>query len=228
MLVTEDLSWREALTDTWDSAETLELRANVKKARDSGVTIFPPEKDVFTAFRLTPLNKIKVVILGQDPYHQPNQAHGLSFSVLPNIKIPASLRNIYKELQDDLGIEPAKHGCLEAWARQGVMLLNTVLTVEYNKPGSHQNIGWQKFTNRVLEIINAKSNKVVFMLWGAYAAQYKDIIDGRKHLILMSSHPSPLSAYRGFLGCKHFSKANEFLKKNKKKVINWKLPRTPG
>ncbi len=224
MLATaQDATWSQELALIKNSELFKKLITNIKERRLAGEIIYPAEKDMFNALKFTPLSEVKVVILGQDPYHQPKQAHGLAFSVLKGCPIPASLRNMYKELQDDLGITPVQHGYLEEWARQGVMLLNTVLTVEDSKPGSHQMFGWQEFTTTVIKSINAKQSPVVFMLWGSFAAQYESLIDTRKHLVLKAAHPSPLSAYRGFFGCKHFSKANNFLTSKNLDPINWQL-----
>jgi uracil-DNA glycosylase len=180
------------------------------------------------ALELTPLDEVKVVILGQDPYHGPGQAHGLCFSVQPGVRTPPSLVNIYKELESDLGIKPARHGFLEHWARQGVLLLNSVLTVEMGRAASHQGKGWERFTDAVIAKVNARAEPVVFMLWGAYAqkkAAFVDSIDkGGRHLVLKAAHPSPLSAHNGFLGCRHFSKANAFLEQHGMKPIDWALP----
>lgn len=185
-------------------------------------TIYPNFKDIFKAFLLTDLNNIKVVIIGQDPYFSQNQAHGLSFSVPKGVTIPPSLKNIYKELNTDFGQRyKFRHGCLESWAHQGVFLLNTILTVESGKPRSHSTIGWNIFTDKVISIINLYRNMIVFLLWGNDAQKKSNLIDIKKHYILKASHPSPLSAYRGFFGCKHFSLTNEILIKNKKKPINW-------
>jgi uracil-DNA glycosylase len=188
---------------------------NLFSAQESSV--FPPKQLVFNAFNVCPLQKIKVVILGQDPYHERGQAHGLAFSVPEGVKIPPSLRNIYKEIQQDLGIIAPSSGNLERWAKQGVLLLNATLTVREGQAGSHQGKGWETFTDAVIRLISERADRVVFMLWGAYAQQKKSLIDASKHLILTTSHPSPLSAHRGFLGCKHFSKANDFLQKK----IDW-------
>jgi len=170
------------------------------------------------------LHDVKVVILGQDPYHQPNQAHGLCFSVLPGIKTPPSLVNIYKELQTDLGIERANHGYLETWATQGVLLLNAVLTVEDSNANAHQGKGWEQFTDKVISVVNEQCDNVVFLLWGGYAQKKGAVIDSQKHLVLKAPHPSPLSAHRGFLGCRHFSQANAYLEQHDKKNIDWQLP----
>jgi uracil-DNA glycosylase len=185
--------------------------------------LYPEELEYFTALNSTPFSQVKVVILGQDPYHGEGQAHGLSFSVKPDVKIPPSLMNIYKELNMDLGITPVDHGYLLPWAEQGVLLLNSVLTVEARKPGSHQNKGWEIFTDKIIELINEKHEGVVFMLWGAYAQKKGRHIDREKHYVLESVHPSPLSAYRGFLGCQHFSKANKYLTRIGKEPIKWAL-----
>jgi uracil-DNA glycosylase len=185
-------------------------------------TIFPGPNEVFKAFMLTPLSKIKVVIIGQDPYHGHGQANGLAFSVHKNIKMPPSLKNIFKEMTNDLGCSFPKHGELSHWAKQGVLLLNTILTVRKGEPGSHKNHGWERFTNNVIEHVSHKKRKLVFFLWGNHAKQKKELIQNR-HLILEAAHPSPFSAYNGFFGCKHFSKANEFLIKNKLKPIQWEL-----
>ena len=185
--------------------------------------IFPPAKDIFNAFHLTPLKDVKVVILGQDPYHNPHQAHGLSFSVLKPVVPPPSLKNIYKELNSDLGCLIPSHGELTKWAKQGVLLLNAVLTVEQNKPGSHANKGWEIFTDHIIELLNQKDDPVVFLLWGNYAKQKEKLITNPKHLILKAAHPSPFSAYHGFFDCHHFSKTNEFLIKNNLTPIDWQI-----
>ncbi len=187
-------------------------------------TVFPPCKDVFTAFNLTSYKDVKVVILGQDPYHNVNQAHGLCFSVLPNQKkIPPSLVNIYKELSDDLGCFIPNNGYLQSWAKQGVLMLNTVLTVRSHEANSHKNQGWENFTDKIIEAVNKIDRPIVFMLWGNPAHKKSLLLNNEKHLILKASHPSPLSARRGFFGCKHFSKANEFLSKNGVAPINWQI-----
>ncbi|MDB4837529.1 uracil-DNA glycosylase [Marinomonas sp.] len=186
-------------------------------------SIYPDEEERLLALKATPFHKIKVVILGQDPYHGDSQAHGLSFSVKASIKIPPSLVNIYKELEADLAIKPVHHGCLMQWAEQGVLLLNSVLTVAKGKAGSHQNKGWEIFTDKIVELINTEHSGVVFMLWGNYAQKKGSQIDTEKHCVLKSVHPSPLSAYRGFLGCQHFSKANQYLLANGKSAIDWAL-----
>ncbi len=186
-------------------------------------TIYPPREYLFNAFGLCPLDKVKVVILAQDPYHGPNQAHGLSFSVLPGVHNPPSLVNIFKEIKNDLNIVPPDHGCLTSWAEQGVLLLNASLTVRDGQPNSHKDIGWHIFTDKVISVVNNLDQPIVFLLWGAFARKKKILIDNKNHLILEAAHQSPLSAHSGFFGCKHFSQANEFLKKNNLKEINWKL-----
>lgn len=185
--------------------------------------IFPEKKNIFRALELTPLDKVKVVMVGQNPYHGPEQANGLCFSVNQGVKIPPSLRNIYKELEADCGILPAKHGCLEAWAKQGVLLLNSILTVEMGKPGSHQGKGWEEFTDRVIQQLNEGARPIVFVLWGDYAQRKGAMIDESKHLVLRASHPSPLSAYRGFFGSRPFSQINAFLEAHGEKPIDWRL-----
>jgi uracil-DNA glycosylase len=196
----------------------------VKQARAAGEVIYPPEADVFSAFKLTDFENLKVVIIGQDPYHGPNQAHGLSFSVRPGVVIPPSLRNMYKELALEYpDFQMPKHGCLESWATQGVLLLNTVLTVIANQPNSHRHLGWEQFTDNVIRAISDKSEPVVFLLWGSHAIKKQKLIDGSKHHILTAPHPSPLSAHRGFLGCGHFAAANTWLAAQGKSVIQWQV-----
>ncbi|WP_225639398.1 uracil-DNA glycosylase [Candidatus Profftia sp. (ex Adelges kitamiensis)] len=190
--------------------------------RQSGKIIYPLQKDIFNAFRFTAFHDVKVVILGQDPYHGLNQAHGLSFSVLPGTPVPASLINIYKELYNDIeGFKIPKHGYLKSWADQGVLLLNTILTVECGKPYSHAKLGWETFTNKVLLSLNEYRSGIIFLLWGVQAQKKSNIINSHLHQILQTSHPSPMSAYRGFLGCHHFSQTNHFLLEQNKKPINW-------
>ena len=186
-------------------------------------TVYPPREEIFNAFKLTDFKDIKVVIIGQDPYHRDGQAHGLLFSVLPQVKIPPSLKNIFKELNNDLNVPIAKHGNLESWARQGVFLLNTILTVEEGRPGSHRKQGWETFTDAVINSLSQKRKNLIFVLWGNFAKSKSSLIDHDKHLVLQSNHPSPLSAYRGFFRNNHFSKINNYLKKNDSKIINWKL-----
>lgn len=186
-------------------------------------TIYPPADDIFNAFHFTPLSNVKVVILGQDPYHNVNQAHGLSFSVKPGEDIPPSLQNIYKELNTDLGCYIPNNGFLEKWAREGVLLLNNVLTVRAHQANSHQGKGWEQFTDAVIEAVNKEDRPIVFMLWGRPAQMKASMLNNPKHLILKAPHPSPLSAYRGFFGCSHFSKANDFLQKNGIEPIDWQI-----
>ncbi|NRF29418.1 uracil-DNA glycosylase [Vibrio coralliilyticus] len=197
----------------------------VESERASGKAIFPPAKDVFNAFRATEFNDVKVVILGQDPYHGPRQAHGLCFSVLPGIKTPPSLVNMYKELAQDIdGFQIPAHGYLQSWAEQGVLLLNTVLTVEQGKAHSHAKTGWETFTDKVIEAVNQHQSGVVFLLWGSHAQKKGRFIDRNKHHVLAAPHPSPLSAHRGFFGCRHFSQANQILNAQGKATIDWHLP----
>jgi uracil-DNA glycosylase len=217
-------SWKTALRDQFEQPYMQQLREFLRQEHAAGKEIYPPGPLIFNALNSTPLDKVKVVILGQDPYHGPGQAHGLSFSVQPGIATPPSLVNIFKELQRDLNIPIARHGCLQSWADQGVLLLNTTLTVERGNAASHANKGWQLFTDRIIEVVSEQRSDVVFLLWGAHAQSKQKLIDGTKHLILKSVHPSPLSAYRGFLGCGHFSQANRFLEQRGLAPIQWELP----
>lgn len=189
----------------------------------SGVPIYPEMNDIFNAFRYTDYNDVRAVIIGQDPYHGVNQAHGLCFSVKKGVEKPPSLVNIFKELQSDLGITPPNHGELTSWAKEGVMLLNSVLTVRAGQAGSHRGKGWETFTDKAISLLNERETPIVFILWGGYARAKKGLITGNQHLILECAHPSPLSAYNGFFGCRHFSKCNEFLKASGQKEINWKI-----
>ncbi len=214
--------WKKLLWEEFQSSYFKELREFLVEEKRQ-LTIYPPGNLIFNAFQHTPFDQVKVVILGQDPYHGMGQAHGLCFSVPPGIPQPPSLVNIFKELQTDLGIPLPKHGNLEKWADQGVLLLNATLTVRASQAGSHQNRGWETFTNRVIERISQKSDGVVFILWGRYAQAKENLIDGQKHLILKAAHPSPFSAYNGFFGCKHFSRTNSFLEKQGKDPIDWTL-----
>jgi uracil-DNA glycosylase len=216
-------SWRGALDGRVDPDLLIRLEAFVADARTKG-PVYPPEGDVFNALKRTSLARVKVVILGQDPYHGAGEAHGLSFSVPRGVKVPPSLRNLYKELQSDLGIAPPAHGNLEHWADEGVLLLNTVLTVEEDKPGSHRGQGWEQVTGAVLQEINEKRDRVVFILLGKDAQKKAAIIDTSKHIVLSAPHPSPLSASTGFFGCKLFSRVNDALQTAGRGPIDWKLP----
>ena len=221
-------SWLEPLRAEFDSPYMAALKAYLVAEKAAGKRIFPKGTEWFRALDLTALEDVRVVILGQDPYHGEGQAHGLCFSVQPGVRPPPSLVNIYKELASDLGIPPVRHGFLEHWAQQGVLLLNAVLTVQMGMAASHRDRGWERFTDAVIRLINARPEPVVFMLWGSYAqkkAAFVDSIDrGGRHLVLKAAHPSPLSAHNGFLGCKHFSKANAFLASHGQKPIDWALP----
>lgn len=214
--------WKYILRNELQKTYFQELTYFIKQGRKSD-SIFPEEQDVFKAFNITPFLKTKVVIIGQDPYHGKGQAHGLSFSVPNGVKIPPSLKNIFKELYSDLGIPISTNGNLIKWAKQGVLLLNTTLTVKEKKAGSHQKKGWERFTDHIINTISNDKEGVIFLLWGKFAQKKTNLIDCKKHFLLKAPHPSPLSAYSGFFGCKHFSKTNEILIKNKKKPINWKL-----
>ncbi|MBA3880776.1 MAG: uracil-DNA glycosylase [Sphingobium sp.] len=217
-----------ALSGEFASPYMADLRAFLVAERAAGKAIFPAASAWFRALDLTPLDRVRVVILGQDPYHGPGQAHGLCFSVPPGVRPPPSLGNIYKELRDDLGIDPPGHGCLESWARQGVLLLNSVLTVESGRAASHRDRGWERFTDAVIAQVAARPEPVVFMLWGSYAQKKAGFVHsadrGGHHLVLKAAHPSPLSAHNGFLGCRHFSKANAFLEARGLPPIDWRLP----
>ncbi len=214
--------WAEPLSEEFKKPYYSALYQKVKEEYNTQ-QIFPAAEDVFNAFHLTPLHDVKVVILGQDPYHNVGQAHGLCFSVKPDVDVPPSLVNIYKELHDDLGCAIPNHGYLEKWAKEGVMLLNTVLTVRAHQPNSHQGIGWEEFTNAAIRVLNEQDRPIVYMLWGKPAQSKTKMLNNPKHLILKAPHPSPLSAHRGFFGCKHFSQANEFLEKNGLEPIDWQI-----
>jgi len=218
----EKLTWHDVLAEEKQKPYFTETLKLVADERAAGVTVYPPQKDVFSAFRLTELGDVKVVILGQDPYHGPKQAHGLAFSVLPGVQVPPSLQNIYKELLQDIpGFQKPDHGFLESWAKQGVMLLNTVLTVEAGKAHSHARFGWETFTDNVIAAINQHREGVVFLLWGSHAQKKGSIIDRQRHHVLQAPHPSPLSAHRGFFGCQHFSKTNAILREAGQEPIDW-------
>ncbi len=217
-----DNDWLKPLGAEFRKPYYRKLYEKVREEYRRGV-VFPPADDIFNAFSYTPLSEVKVLILGQDPYHEPGQAHGLCFSVRPGIEIPPSLENIYKELKDDLGCYIPDNGYLEKWARQGVMLLNTVLTVRNHQANSHRGIGWEEFTDAAIRILNEQDRPIVFMLWGKPAQTKISMLDNPAHLILTAPHPSPLSAYRGFFGCRHFSRANAFLEKNGIAPIDWQI-----
>lgn len=221
MKVNIENSWYDLLKDEFQKEYFIELS---KRVRDSFLSqkVFPPPKFIFRAFDLVPVHTLKVLILGQDPYHTPKVADGLAFSSLPDNPIPPSLKNIFKEIEDDLKIKTMNNPDLSRWAVQGVMLLNTVLTVLAHKPASHKNIGWEIFTDNVIKTISKNLKNVVFMLWGKFASEKSSLIDTSKHLVLVASHPSPFSADRGFFGCKHFSKANEYLASHGKGIIDWR------
>lgn len=216
--------WKEFLKEEFNKNYFLEIKKRYIQALNNNAIIYPPANLTFNAFNLTPLDGLKIVLLGQDPYHQPNQAMGLSFSVPYGVKIPPSLLNIYKELKTDLSIEPSKSGDLSSWAKQGILLLNSILSVEAGKPSSHSSWGWQEFSDAVISKLSLEKSGLIFMLWGNYAKSKKALIDTNKHFILEAAHPSPL-ARTGFLGCKHFSKANEILRNLGKNPINWQLDR---
>jgi uracil-DNA glycosylase len=217
------LGWNEVLETEIERPYFKLLTEEVATQRKSGAVIYPGENDVFKAFELTPFDSVKVVIIGQDPYHGAQQAHGLSFSVPKNVQIPPSLRNIFKELCTDVGCKFPPHGNLTQWATNGVLLLNAYLTVIEGRPLSHAELGWQKFTDYAIKTLNEKRNKLVFLLWGKFAENKAMLIDQQKHLVLTAAHPSPLSAHKGFLGCKHFSKANDYLAAHGISPIDWQI-----
>lgn len=220
-MITND--WLEAIRPEFGKAYYRDLFTFVKEEY-SRVVVYPPADDIFNAFHFTPLSKVKVLILGQDPYHNVHQAHGLSFSVpIDQQEIPPSLQNIYKELQDDLGCAVPNHGYLKKWADQGVLLLNTVLTVRAHQAGSHQGKGWEQFTDAVIQAVNAQDRPIVYLLWGKPAQSKAAMLTNPKHLVLKAPHPSPLSAYRGFFGCRHFSQTNDFLQANGVEPIDWQI-----
>lgn len=217
-----ELNWSDVIGAEKQQPYFLDTMAYVAAERAAGKEIYPPEHDVFNAFRYTPFEQVKVVILGQDPYHGPNQAHGLCFSVLPGVPVPPSLVNMYKELAQDIeGFQIPQHGYLKSWADQGVLLLNTVLTVERGQAHSHAKLGWETFTDRVIAAVNEHRQGVVFLLWGAHAQKKGRIIDRQRHHVLTAPHPSPLSAHRGFLGCRHFSQTNQLLAQQNLPAIDW-------
>lgn len=220
-------SWQHSLGAEFEAPYMQALRDFLAAEKAARKVIYPHSSHWFRAFELTPLEQVKVVILGQDPYHGPGQAHGLCFSVRPGVRIPPSLVNIYKELADDVGFVPVDHGYLDHWARQGVLLLNTSLTVEQGNAGSHRGKGWETFTDRAIAAVNEHAGPSVFLLWGSHARRKKALVDTRRHLVLESPHPSPLSAHRGFFGNHHFSRANAFLVEHGRAPIDWQLPATP-
>lgn len=221
------VTWKELLGAEKEKDYFQRLLSFVESERAKGKQIYPRNKDIFNALCFTPFEAIRVVILGQDPYHGPDQAHGLCFSVPPGIEQPPSLRNIFREINDDIGCSPPKHGCLTSWAKQGVLLLNAVLTVEAGKAGSHAKKGWEEFTDTIIQLINKKKRGVVFLLWGSYAQKKAAFIERDHHTVLSAPHPSPLSAHRGFFGCRHFSKANQALITRGYTPIEWEIASFP-
>lgn len=219
-----EASWKARIGDYLVSPPMQALSAFLRERRARGAALYPPPARIFAAFDATPFDAVKVVILGQDPYHGPGQAHGLCFSVLPGVPVPPSLENIFKELQRDLGIARPDHGCLLPWAQRGVLLLNAVLTVEQGQAGAHQGKGWEGFTDHVVDVLNREREGLVFLLWGSYAQAKGKVIDPRRHRVLKAPHPSPLSAHRGFIGCGHFSAANQYLAQRGQAPVDWSLP----
>ena len=217
-------SWKARIGDWLLRPEMRGLSGFLRERKAAGAQVFPPGPRIFAAFDATPFDQAKVVILGQDPYHGPGQAHGLCFSVLPGVPVPPSLDNIFKEIQRDLGIARPDHGCLTPWAQRGVLLLNAVLTVEDGRAGAHQGKGWEGFTDHVIETLAREREGLVFLLWGSYAQAKGKVIDPRRHRVLRAPHPSPLSAHRGFIGCGHFSQANAYLQSHGIAPIDWRLP----
>ena len=217
-------TWLAHLGAEFEQSYMAELRAFLQAEKRAGKRVFPPGNEIFNAFEHTPFDRVKVVILGQDPYHGVGQAHGLCFSVRPGVQVPPSLQNIFKEIHEELGVPAPHHGHLTAWADRGVLLLNSVLSVECARAASHQGRGWETFTDRVIDVINREREGVVFMLWGSYAQRKGSIIDARRHCVLKAPHPSPLSAHRGFFGCGHFRAANEYLLARGEDAIDWSLP----
>lgn len=220
-------SWKNKLQPEFSKPYMTQLREFLKKEEQAKKTIFPADSEYFAALNHTPFEQVKVVILGQDPYHGPNQAHGLCFSVRHGVVVPPSLQNIFKELKADLGIDRPSHGHLDYWAKQGVLLLNATLTVQAGMAGSHQKKGWEQFTDAVIDHLNRERDNIVFVLWGSYAQKKGEFIDRDRHLVLQSVHPSPLSAHRGFFGSKPFSKINAYLQEHGQQAIDWTLPAPP-
>ena len=216
-------SWKEVLKEEFNKPYFRQITDHIKTEKQQGKTIYPAGNNIFRAFDITPFDKVKVVILGQDPYHGPFQAHGLCFSVQNNVPPPPSLINIFKELQDDTGVPVPKNGCLDKWAEKGVLLLNASLTVRASEPMSHAKIGWHQFTDTAISKLSKEKKHLVFMLWGKFAQEKIKLIDSTKHLVLVAAHPSPLSAHTGFFGCRHFSKANQYLMKHGIDPIDWAL-----
>ncbi|WP_223621338.1 uracil-DNA glycosylase [Lysobacter sp. ESA13C] len=219
-----EASWKARVGDWFAREDMQSLSRFLRERKTAGARIFPPGAQIFSAFDATPFEQVKVVILGQDPYHGYGQAHGLCFSVQPGVPVPPSLDNIFKEIQRDLGIARPDHGCLLPWAQRGVLLLNAVLTVEEGRAGAHQGKGWEGFTDHVVDTLNREREGLVFLLWGSYAQAKGKVIDAGRHRVLKAPHPSPLSAHRGFMGCGHFSTANEYLSRHGKGPIDWTLP----
>ena len=217
-------SWKARVGDWFVREDMRALSSFLRERIRAGARIHPEPQNIFAAFDATPFDAVKAVVLGQDPYHGPGQAHGLCFSVLPGVEVPPSLQNIYKELARDTGFAPPAHGYLMPWAQRGVLLLNSVLTVEEGRAGSHQGKGWEGFTDHVVDVLNREREGLVFLLWGSYAQSKGKVIDSRRHRVLKAPHPSPLSAHRGFLGCGHFSAANEYLARNGQVPVDWTLP----
>lgn len=219
--------WLARLAPEFEQPYMAELRAFLQREKRAGKRVYPAGGEIFQAFAHTPLERLRVVILGQDPYHGEGQAHGLCFSVRPGVPVPPSLQNIFREIHDELGHPIPRHGHLTAWADQGVLLLNSVLSVESGRAASHRGKGWERFTDRVIEVANRECEHLVFMLWGSYAQRKGAIVDRRRHCVLSAPHPSPLSAHRGFFGCGHFRAANEYLVANGRAPIDWRLPENP-
>lgn len=219
-----ETSWKSRLAPEFDKDYMIDLRQFLLERRHARAVIYPPGPKIFNALNSTPFEAVRVVILGQDPYHGPGQAHGLCFSVPLGVPTPPSLLNIFKEIENDLGLPVPDHGYLRHWAEQGVLLLNAVLTVERGQPGSHQGKGWERFTDQVVRLLNAERDGLVFLLWGNYALKKGSVIDRNRHLVLAAPHPSPLSASRGFFGCRHFSRANAWLEEHGQPPIEWSLP----